>query len=255
MLEKTDITSALVDIGITSGDIIMVHSSFKELSPVNGGPSTVIDALLDVLSKSGTLIMPTFNFDFCLGKVYDRILTKSNMGVLTEMVRTDPRARRVFNPIFSFAMIGDMAEELSTSSIISSFGKDSMFEKFHNLNGKILAIGLPYQKSFTFIHYVEQSVKCEYRFVKEFCGEMIDKSRKTHKVVCDMSVRNMDMGVDTYIEPMGAKMEREGVIKVGRIGDTSVKLARAVDFYEATKRIPLDSPELLRRIVKNPRIH
>lgn len=255
MLDKGDITDALVNIGVASGDIVMVHSSFKAIAPVKGGPRTVIDALLGVLSESGTLIMPTFNFDFCLGKTYDRLLTKSDMGILTEIVRTDLHAHRVFNPIYSFAMIGKMAEELSASSIISSFGEDSLFERFHNLNGKILAIGVPYQKSFTFMHYVEQSVKCNYRFVKEFSGEMIDESGKIHKVVCDMGVRNISHGVDTYIEPMGAKMEEDGVVKVGRIGNTHIKLANAIDFYEATKRIPLDNPELLRKIVENPRIH
>ena len=38
--------------GLTAGDVVLVHSSYKSLGPVDGGPQTVVDALLEVLTPS-----------------------------------------------------------------------------------------------------------------------------------------------------------------------------------------------------------
>ena len=53
-------------IGLSTGDTVLVHSSFKSFGGVEGGPQTVIDALKQVLGVKGTLIVPRFNFDFFL---------------------------------------------------------------------------------------------------------------------------------------------------------------------------------------------
>ena len=255
MLKKASIIDSFKKVGLCSDDVVMMHSSYKSIAPVEGGPKTVLEAIMEVIGDNGTLIMPTFNFDFCLGEPYDKINTPSHMGILTEMVRLDPRSYKVHHPIYSFAVIGKLAQPLGEISSLSSFGSDSLLAAFHKLDGKILAIGVPYQKSFTFIHYVEQTVGCNYRFIKEFNGKIINEDGTVDDITCDMNVRKIDMGVDTYIEPMGERVEKLGVVKVEKIGNTFVKMASAKSFFEATKDIPIKEPHLLRRITENPRIH
>ncbi len=58
MLTLELLTSAFRDLGVDAGDTLLVHSSYKSLGPVEGGPQTVIDALLAALGPDGTLIMP-----------------------------------------------------------------------------------------------------------------------------------------------------------------------------------------------------
>jgi aminoglycoside N3'-acetyltransferase len=50
----------LRELGLQSGDQVVVHSSFKSIGPVEGGPVAVVEALLAVLGPSGTLVLPTF---------------------------------------------------------------------------------------------------------------------------------------------------------------------------------------------------
>ena len=74
--------SGFRDLGVQTGDTLLVHSSYKSLGEVDGGPQAVVEALLSALGADGTLIMPTFNFDFNQGKPWDVRKTRSKMGTL-----------------------------------------------------------------------------------------------------------------------------------------------------------------------------
>ena len=100
MITKSFLVDEFRALGMAAGDTIFVHSAYSTLSRapggVEGGPQTVIDAILEVVGPAGTLIMPTFNYDFLRGTPWDVRTTPSQMGALTELVRTDPRAKRMF---------------------------------------------------------------------------------------------------------------------------------------------------------------
>src|SRR5215211_8018564 len=106
MLTFDQLVAGFRNLGVEEGDTLLVHSSYKSFGEVEGGPLTVIRALEDALGAEGTLIMPTFNFDFNKGVPWDVRTTPSKMGILTELVRQDPRAKRVFHPFYSFAILG-----------------------------------------------------------------------------------------------------------------------------------------------------
>ncbi|HEY2981403.1 MAG TPA: AAC(3) family N-acetyltransferase [Anaerolineales bacterium] len=250
MLTPDDLVSGFRKLGVADGDTLLVHSSYKSFGPVDGGPQTVVDALLAALGEGGTLIMPTFNFNFNKGQPWDVRTTRSQMGVLTELVRKDPRARRVFHPIYSFAIIGKHAEMLGGLRYKSSYERDSVFGKLRDLGGKIMVIGLSYTNSMTFFHHVEQMEGVDYRFLKQFTGEVTDWDGTTKVDTFEMLVRNIDMGVITEVDPMGELMEKAGVIRVGRIGEADVKLMKADEAYAFTAREMRRDPHLLYRIEK-----
>jgi aminoglycoside N3'-acetyltransferase len=60
-LAQADITAGLRQLGLQAGDGVMVHSSLKSFGRVEGGPQTVIAALMEVLTPEGTLLLPSFN--------------------------------------------------------------------------------------------------------------------------------------------------------------------------------------------------
>jgi len=250
MLTLESLTSAFRDLGVHSGDTLLVHSSYKSLGPVDGGPQTVVDALLAALSLDGTLIMPSFNFDFNKGKPWDVRSTPSQMGILTEFVRKDPRAKRVFHPIYSFAIIGKHAEMLGSLRYKSSYERNSVFGKLRDLDGKIMIIGLSYTNSMTFFHHIEQMEGVDYRFFKQFTGEVTDWDGTTRVGTFEMFVRDIDKGVITEVNPMGELMERAAVIKSQKIGDADVKLMKANEVYAFTAREMRRDPHLLYYIDK-----
>ena len=51
----------LRDAGVQSGDTILVHSSLGSLGFVAGAARTVVEALVEAVDDTGTLIMPTYS--------------------------------------------------------------------------------------------------------------------------------------------------------------------------------------------------
>lgn len=253
MLTFENLVEGFRRLGVEEGDTLLVHSSYKSLGPVDGGPQTVIRALEAALGTDGegTLIMPTFNFDFNKGAPWDVRTTPSKMGVLTELVRLDPRAKRVFHPFYSFAVLGKHAEMLGSLRYKSAYERNSVFGKLRDLDGKIMVIGLSYNDSMTFFHHIEQMEGVDYRFLKQFTGEVTDENGNTYTDTFEMLVRDIDKGVMTMVDPMGALMEQAGVIKSARIGEADVKLMKANEVYEFTAREMKRDPHLLYYIKKD----
>ena len=136
MLTFENLVEEFRELGVTKGDVLFIHSSYKSFGGVEGGPQTVINALLDVIGPEGTLIMPTFNYDFLKGAPWDIRNTPSQMGILTEIVRTDPRARRMHHAIYSMSAIGKLANEVAAHRSDDCFGETtSSFSPWMIRNG------------------------------------------------------------------------------------------------------------------------
>jgi aminoglycoside 3-N-acetyltransferase-4 len=60
-LSKAEITSRLRAMGVDRAGVLLVHTSFRALRPVEGGPLGLIEAIRDVLGPTGTLAMPSFS--------------------------------------------------------------------------------------------------------------------------------------------------------------------------------------------------
>ena len=76
---------------------LILGGELKPLAMLTGrGDQTVVDALLNVLGSEGTLVVPTFG----------------DLGVLTHLVREDPRAVHSVHPKACVAAIGADAERI-----------------------------------------------------------------------------------------------------------------------------------------------
>lgn len=56
---KEEIVQKLREVGLDKGDAVMAHTSLKRMGYVCGGAQTVIEALMEVVGKDGTIMMPT----------------------------------------------------------------------------------------------------------------------------------------------------------------------------------------------------
>src|SRR5437764_10069207 len=95
-------------LGVREGTVLLVHTSFRAVRPVEGGPPGLIAALRAAIGESGTLVMPTMTDG---ATVFDPASTPSvGMGITAELFWRTPGVRRSTHPGASFAAQGPQAE-------------------------------------------------------------------------------------------------------------------------------------------------
>lgn len=155
-------------IGLTAGDVVIVHTSLSKIGWTVGGARTVIDALLSVVGSGGTVVMPTFTtensdpgrwqnppvpndwFETICRQMpaFDKNLTVSwGVGCIPELFRTYPKSRRSDHPQVSFAASGKYSSQILETHILTPcFGMDSPLGALYRLNARILLLGVSYDK-------------------------------------------------------------------------------------------------------------
>ena len=178
---KQDILDALLSVGVSKGQTIMVHTSLSSVGFVCGGAQMVIEALIEAVGNEGTIMMPTQswkNLDPTTGvhweepedwwqlirdnwPAYNKEITPTNtMGAVAEMFRKWPGALRSDHPARSVAAWGKYAEYLTAAHDLSNiFGDGSPIGKLYELDGLVLLIGVGYDKN-TSLHLAD--VRADY---------------------------------------------------------------------------------------------
>lgn len=134
IVTKEQIEDCLIRLGIQAGDGLLVHSAVQFLGHPEGGLGIYLEAIQNVIGKSGTLVVPTFNFSFAAGEPYDPAQTPSKgMGVFSEFIRLQPGAMRSQHPMQSIAAIGQFASDLTRRDTLSAFDPGSAFERMLEL--------------------------------------------------------------------------------------------------------------------------
>ena len=249
MLDYKKLVTEFKRIGLIENDVVLVHSSFKSFGGVEGGPQTVIDALLSTLGNGGTLIVPRFNFDFSThGTPWDIRTTPSQSGIITEFVRKDPRSFSVFHPIYSFSIIGKHAKELVKHRYKGSYSKDSIFYKLRILDAKILQIDRVY-KGTTMFHHVEEMLGVDYRYFKNFTGIVTDENGRSYEDTFNIYVLDRERNFFTDVQAIGKILEEKGVMKIDRMGDATIWYMKAEDMYRVTADAIKKNPHILCKII------
>jgi aminoglycoside 3-N-acetyltransferase len=128
-VSKEDIEVALRELGLKKGEIVGVHSSLSSFGYVEGGADTVIDALIEVVGREGTIVMPTHSTNLVKVKLapkevaagaswlyqilpYNHKETPCSTGVIPETFRKRKGVMRSLHSVFSVAATGPKAKEI-----------------------------------------------------------------------------------------------------------------------------------------------
>ncbi len=246
MLLIEDILQALSSMGITRGNAVLVSSdirmfvptvweeeekSGKAISAVPHVLDMLIDGLQDLVGVNGTLLFPTYNWDFCKGKSWDYDKTLGKTGALSNHALGRKDFKRTRHPIYSFAVWGKDADLLVTMRNHDSFSEDSPFGYLYHTAGKNIAIGVE-GAFFTFGHYVEQCNNVTYRYIKNFVADYIIDGH-TQKETYSMFVRQLDpevisVSADEILLKEGAMLKKD----INGILITSIDLVKAYKTLE-----------------------
>ncbi len=146
---------------IRPGGILIVHASLKAIGRIDGGAATVVAALQEALTASGTLLMPTFSHPRPDG-VWHMADTPSRTGAVTEALRTSAGAVRSFHPTHSVTAWGARAGELTEGhERTSGLGVGSPFHRAAEAGADLLMIGCDLT-SCSLIHVAEAQVRAPY---------------------------------------------------------------------------------------------
>lgn len=221
--------AALRALGLPAAAILFVHSSMSSMGYVEGGADAIVDAFLDVLGPEGTLVAPTFTFAHGRSDnpVFDLARDPSEMGRLTEVIRTRTPARRSCHLLHSVAALGARAEEITASHGPSAWAADGPFWKLNELDGHILLLGVPYLRC-TYFHLLEQLVQVPYRRWREV--EARARARDGPLRPLRTAIYSPKPGFPgNDFNKLGTLLEERGLVQVGGVGNAVARLFRARD--------------------------
>jgi len=196
----------------------------------------LINLFLEKIGKTGTLLIPTYNWDFCRGIEFNINTNRPQTGSLGIAALKRSDFERTKHPIYSFAVSGDQKEYYTSLNNKSAFGEGSPFEVMYKNKARMLLIDLPLQRSFTFVHYVEEKMNVPYRFLKEFYGDYINAKGERRKNACyAMFVRKLDEGVVTTLDELETRLLEKNKMKQEFIGNISFLFLKLRDAHEIIK--------------------
>lgn len=164
MTESEKFRQQLSELGLCSGDTVMVHSSMKAIG-TNRTPEEVIEDIQAVIGSDGTLLMPALTYDNVTSEtpVFDSETTEPCTGLLSRVFWRMPEVVRSVNPTHSVCAAGRLAHAVTVGHIMDStpVGVHSPFMLLPYYKGKLLFIG-EVLGSCTFMHGIEEIVKPPY---------------------------------------------------------------------------------------------
>ncbi len=126
-------------------------------------PIALLDAFLAAVGPTGTILVPTYNFDLQDGEPYDPDRTPPITGALGVAALAHPAFQRTGHPLHSFAVAGAQAEVHVKADDASSFGPDSVFALLRREHAIQVVLDLPLNDALTYVHHVEELEGVTYR--------------------------------------------------------------------------------------------
>lgn len=213
------IVDQLRQIGVMPGGVLLVHTAFSKVRPVEGGPAGLIADLLSAIGPDGTLVMPSMSDDD--ERPFDRAKTPCRgMGIVAETLWQMPGVLRSDSP-HAFAAIGPHAARITADHPWDvPHGLDSPVGHVHELDGQVLLLGAG-QDANTTIHLAESLAGVRYRQPKTLTllrdGEPVRLAYDEIDHCCQRFAL-----VDAWLDA-------DGLQRRGAIGRGEARLARSRD--------------------------
>jgi aminoglycoside 3-N-acetyltransferase len=216
-MAQGELCAQLEALGVRRGGVLLVHTSFRAVRPVAGGPLGLIGALRAAIGTEGTLVMPTMTDG---EDVYDPTSTPTtDMGVTAETFWRQPGVLRSDHPGGSFAAQGPHAARIcATQPLSPPHGADSPVGRVHDLGGQVLLLGVTHGENTT-MHLAEALAGVPYS-VEHPCVVVVDGVPRTVPIAetdhCCAGFSKMD-----------AWLRQRGLQREGPVGHAHARLVEA----------------------------
>ena len=175
--------------------------------------SKLIEEFINAVGENGTILIPTFSFEFSNNGFYDYKKTKGIVGNLGNVALERKEFIRTTHPLHSFAVYGKDREKLVNMDNKNSFGSDSPFGYCLEEKVKQIILGTDYVHAMTFVHYAEFMCNVPYRFKKQFKGKYIDDNGIESIRCYDYMARKLEVATVEKFNRIGKVLEDNGMSK------------------------------------------
>lgn len=235
VITKEQLVADLKNAGLQVGDVVLVHTSLSKIGYVEEGPKTVVDAILQLVGKTGHVLMPNspnagLQLEYIRNKkLFDIENDRSALGAITEYFRNLPGAVRSAHPTEPVSCIGPNADSFISGHFgeLTPYTSNSPFYKVSEAGGKILYIGVTFDNAGTNLHTLEDAVDFKYPVYanEEFTvdikfpdGEI--KSMKT-------KVHNPEQSAKRKCDGLIPLFEERGILKHVKVGQADTLVVDA----------------------------
>ena len=233
-------------LGIKSGDTLLVHASLSSLGYVVGGAEALFLALTEIIGEQGTIVVPSQTVEISdpaswqyppvpeewhdvirdAMPAYSKELSYSKaMGAFSQLIGILPDSIRSNHPMYSFTAIGKKASEIiGQDSFDFPFGDESPLRRMYSIGAKILMIGTDFETN-TSLHLAEHRLNRE--IIHERSKILTEDGEKW------ISFKNIELDIyDDYLEIQKNFMEQYTVnyIKINEGNVYLFDMKECVDF-------------------------
>lgn len=236
ILNRYILSEKFAAMGLHAGMNLIVHSSLSSLGYVDGSAAAVIDALQDVLTKQGTLVMPSFNhgIPYQKGELFDIRVTSTTNGLIPDTFWRRDDVSRSMNPTHAFAAWGRHAKRYTAShQDVPAMGPGSPLDLLMQDDGYCLLLGVDYQSN-TFHHFVETDTGAPCLSPR---GEIYPVRCENGQVIMAHTWGWRESACPINDAALYAReMARQGLHRQAAIGQATVTLYRLSDGYTVIAR-------------------
>lgn len=163
------LSSLLREMGLKEGTCVLVHSSWNDFYNYTGTVEEFIDAILEIIGKTGTLVMPAYPFLRKPESVFDLNTTPTSAGIIAETFRNYPGVKRSIN-MHSVCSLGPLSDYLLNEHHLSttSWDEKSPYYKLSKVNAVVLSIGLGKYFIGTIMHCANSILRTESAYYSLF---------------------------------------------------------------------------------------
>lgn len=244
MYTKETLMEHLADLGVKKDETVLIHSSYKSIGEVQGGPETVLDSWMEYFS-TGLLSLPTHTWAYINAENPNFYLDESasNVGILTELFRKREGVLRSWHPTHSVAAIGKGAAEFiaGNEKVETPCDRHSPWGKLLDLQAKILLVGVDLRRN-TFIHGIEEWI--------DIPGRLTDTYQQLYTNLPDgtkisvPSRRHTPVSWSEHFWKVDEVLQETGAMYLGKFGDAEVRVCDTVRLTEVLTEMLQVYPEL-----------